>query len=109
MISKKEHNLANWNTLNHHALIKALMIADTPDLMKLLLDDLLTITEIDTLVRRFQTAELIMVGTPYNQIIRSTGMCPKVIARISKSMINKRGGFQVIIKKAHPKGMRYYD
>src|ERR1035437_7827313 len=81
---RKNRNLVNWNLLNYQALIKAIMSAETPDLMRLFLDDLLTKTEIETLVRRFQTAELIMLGAPYNQIIQSTGMSSKVIARISK-------------------------
>ena len=106
---RKDHNLVNWNTKDNQAFIKALMSADTPDLMRLFLDDLLTKTEIETFVRRFQTACLIMTGTPYDHITRLTGMSSKVIARISKSMINKRAGFQVIIKKMHPNGMHYFD
>ena len=109
MADRKDRNLVNWNTMNNQAFIKALMSADTPDLMRLFLDDLLTKTEIETFVRKFQAAYLIALGTPYTYIIRETGMSSKGIARISRSMTNKRNGFHVIIKKMHPNGMHYSD
>jgi uncharacterized protein YerC len=106
---QRPQNLINWNTMSHQALINALMASNSPDLMKSFLDDLLTKQEIETLSCRFQIVVSIMLGTPYKYISQTLGVSSKAIARISKLLINKRGGFQSIIKKMHPNGMHYSD
>gem|GEM_PF-3372453 len=85
-----------------------MVIRDT-DLMKAFFDDLMTKYELEQCIRRLQAAELILMSAPYEHIISATGLSSKIIARISKQLINKRGGFQEVMQKMHPRGMHYTD
>ena len=106
---RKDDNLINWNSIDNNRLIKALMVIRTPDLMRLFLDDLLTKSEIEQCIRRLHAVELILMGAPYVFVRQSTGLGPSTIARISKQLIYKKGGYQEIMDRLHPNGFRYFD
>jgi len=89
--------------------MRALMLIQTPDMMRLFLDDLLMDSEIDLFTRRLQAADMLYIGTPYRYVRDSMGLSSKIIARISKQMRDKRGGYSEILEKLHPHGIRYFD
>jgi uncharacterized protein YerC len=109
-IKKRETSgLVNWNTVDNERLIKAFMPIDTPDLMRLFLDDLMTKDEIERCADRLWTAEMIFTGMPYKAIQRYIGFSPVTIAKASKKMIGQRGGYCEIMRKLHPHGIRYQE
>ena len=98
-----------WNLTDKERLIKAIKTANTPDLLKDFLDDLLTEKEIELLTKRLRVACLLFECVPYSQIQKFTGLNPNSITRISKKLKNKQGGFRVILRKMNPNGKSYFD
>jgi len=99
----------HWNFKDTERLVRAFILADTTHLLRDFLKDLLTEKEIILFAKRLNAACLILDGAPYSQIQQITGLSSTTIARISKKLIDKRGGFQQIIKKFNPHGRRYFD
>src|SRR3989344_2470112 len=99
----------HWNYDNNDLLIRAFKLANSEHLIKSLLLDLLTEGEMKLCVRRLRAAALILDCAPYSHIQSATGLSSTTIARISKQLINKRGGFQEILGKMNPHGRRYSD
>jgi len=98
-----------WDTIDGERLIKVLMMTETPDMMRLFLDDLLTESEIDLCIRRLQAVYMLSLATPYRFVRNSTGLSPSTISRISKQLIDKRGGYSEALKRLYPNGIRYFD
>ncbi len=109
------HNLDNqdffnWNTADANRLVKALLIsAKNPDTLRIFIDDLLTKSEIKLCVTRLHAVNLIILGMPYTSIVQLTGLSSTTIARISKQICNKKGGYYNTIQKMYPHGIRYFD
>ena len=99
----------NWNTVRTHNLIRAICSFKTPDGLRLFFDDLMTEVEIEHFSKRLYAAELMNQGAPYKAIRQLTGFSPNTIAKISKQMINKKGGFQEALLKLYPHGRRYHE
>ncbi len=98
-----------WNLLDEERLIEAFRIAHTPALMRNLMKDILTPGEKNTLTQRLKAACMLKDGATYKQVVDVTGLSSTTIARISKSLSNKKGGFYEIIKKLDPHGESYFD
>ncbi len=78
-------------------------------MLRLFLDDLLTENEMDLLIRRLQAAYMLSLATPYSFVETSTGLSSSVIARISKQLRDKKGGYCEILRRLYPNGIRYLD
>ena len=98
-----------WNLRDNERLITALYIANTPDLLRNFLKDLLTEKEIELLSRRLRVACLLHDGAPYSEVRKITGLGYATIAQISKKLADKRGGYNSIIRQMNPHGQRYFD
>ncbi len=98
-----------WNYPDKERLVQAFVLAENTHLIRDLLKDLLTKKEIDSLANRLHAACLLYDGAPYSQIEQMTQLSSKTISGISRKLIDKRGGFQQIIKKFNPHGRRYFD
>ncbi len=99
----------NWNTFENQRLINVICSFRTPDKLRLFLDDLLTEKEIGQIVKRLQVVTLIYAGAPYEAITDITGMSSTTISRISKALINKKGGFWEALHKLYPNGYHSID
>jgi uncharacterized protein YerC len=99
-----------WNMPDEERLIFAIkQAAETPDKLRNFLRHLLTEDEIQTCVKRLKTACLIYDAAPYEAIQNITGFSPTTIARISKQVNDRTGGYQEIIRMLDPHGRRYFE
>ncbi len=98
----------NWNSINSQRLIKVISSFKYPDELRLLLDDLLTENEISEIIRRLEAATWLYACAPYEAITNITGLSSKTISKISKKMINKKGGYWLAIHKLYPRGYQSY-
>ncbi len=98
-----------WDSIDGERLIRAFRLAETPNILRLFLDDLLTEKELNLFIRRLQAAYLLSLGTPYSFVKISTGLSQTTIARISKQLRDKRAGYNEILIRLNPNGFRYFD
>jgi uncharacterized protein YerC len=98
-----------WNISDKERLIAAFCVAESDEDIAIFLADLFTAGEIDLCEKRLKAACLIKDGAPYSQIHSITGLSSNTIARISKQLRNKKGGFQRIMELLKQKGPAYFD
>ncbi len=91
----------NWNTKESKRLIEAVLTLKTEDETRRFLRDLMTEKEIEEFGKRLQAAELLSLDTPYAVIERKTGLSSTTVARVSKWLNGKEGGYRNIINKLH--------
>ena len=81
------------------ALYKAILALDSEDECKKFLRDLLTEAEIKEFTNRWKVARMLDKKVPYEKIAKETGMSSTTIARVSKWLINGKGGYRLILKR----------
>lgn len=91
----------NWNSAENKGLIKAILALETPEEARRFLRDLLTQKEIEELAKRLQAAEMLTEKIPYSIIEQKTGLSSTTVARVSKWLNGKEGGYKTIINKLH--------
>lgn len=91
----------DWNNKENKQLIKAILSLKTSDEAKRFLRDLMTEKEIIEFSKRLQTAEMLTAKTSYSVIEQKTGLSSTTIARVSKWLNRKRGGYKAIINRLH--------
>ncbi len=91
----------NWNTPRNTQLVRALLSLKTPEEARRFLRDLLTPEEIDEFAKRFQTAEMLSERVPYSVIEKKTGLSSTTVARVSKWLSGKEGGYRRVISRLH--------
>ena len=70
---------------------------------RLFLGDLLTKTEIDEFASRWHVVRMITNGVPYTQIIRTTGLSSRTIARVARWVKKGKGGFKMVLRRTKKK------
>lgn len=91
----------NWDNNQNKRLINAVLTLGTPDEARRFLRDLMTQKEIEEFAKRLQAAEMLTAKTPYSVIERETGLSSTTVARVSKWLGGKGGGYRTIINKLH--------
>ncbi|MBI5457307.1 TrpR-like protein YerC/YecD [Candidatus Kaiserbacteria bacterium] len=91
----------DWNKPKYKQLVRALLTLKTPDEARRFLRDLLTPDEIEEFSKRFQTAEMLAKKVPYSTIEKITGLSSTTVARVSKWLNGKEGGYRSVIAKLH--------
>lgn len=91
----------DWNKPKNKQLVRALLSLKTPDEARRFLRDLLTPDEIDEFAKRFQTAEMLSRKVPYSVIEKKTGLSSTTVARVSKWLNGREGGYRRVIAKLH--------
>ena len=84
------------------------MVIQERGLLKLFLSDLFTEKEIIQFTRRFTGVYWLSLGMPYARIQETTGLSSTIIARLNKSLTNKRGGFWRVMKELYPHGAAHF-
>lgn len=82
-------------------LSKAIALLKTSAEVKLFLRDLLTETEINEFSNRWLAARLLSKNISYTRIQKQTGLSSATIARISKWLNGKLGGYRLIIGRLY--------
>lgn len=92
-----------WKNKENKRLIKSILAIQTYDEAKRFLRDLMTEKEIKEFANRLKTAEMLTKKIPYSIIENETGLSSTTIARVSKWLNGKEGGYRTIINKLHHK------
>ncbi len=91
----------DWSSLENKRLIRAILSLKTSDETRRFLRDLMTEGEIEEFSKRFQTAEMLAANVPYSTIEKKTGLSSTTVARVSKWLNGKEGGYRSVINKLH--------
>jgi TrpR-related protein YerC/YecD len=91
----------DWNSPQNKALVAAVLALKTPDEARRFLRDLMTETEIEEFAKRFRAARMLAAKFPYSAIEKETGLSSTTVARVSKWLNGKEGGYRSIIAKIH--------
>lgn len=89
----------NWKSKENQRLIKAILALDTNDQAKRFLRDLMTEKEIEEFSKRLKAAEMLKKNVSYSIIEKETGLSSTTIARVTKWLNGKEGGYRAIINK----------
>lgn len=82
-------------------LIQAILSLETPDEAKRFFRDLMTEKELAEFSKRLQAAEMLSVKIPYSVIEEKTGLSSTTVARVSKWLNGKEGGYKTVISRLH--------
>lgn len=91
----------NWNNKENRQLITAILALENVDEAQRFLRDLMTEGEIEEFGKRLQAAEMLTQKIPYSVIEEKTGLSSTTIARVSKWLNGKEGGYKIIISRLH--------
>lgn len=89
----------NWKDSKNQELVEAILSLETPEEAQAFLRDLLTESEIIEFAKRFYTAQMLFLNTPYSQIEKETGLSSTTVARVSKWLNDGMGGYKSVLNK----------
>lgn len=89
----------NWETNINQSLLEAVLALETKDEARRFLRDLMTEGEITEFAKRLATARMLAEDVPYSVIEKETGLSSTTIARVSKWLKGKQGGYRTSINK----------
>jgi TrpR-related protein YerC/YecD len=90
-----------WNTKEKEMLVSAFLCIKTRTEMQRFLRDILTLSEINELSKRLQTACMLNDSIPYTTIEKRTSFSSTTIARVAKWLKNGTGGYKIVLAKIH--------
>ena len=91
----------DWYEPSNVALIKAFLALKTADEVRRFLRDLLTENEIEEFGKRLQAAQMLLENVPYSRIESTTGLSSTTVARVSKWLQGKEGGYRTVLHRIH--------
>ena len=91
----------DWGKTHNAKLAQAILALETPEETRRFLRDLMTENEIEEFSKRLQAAEMLMEKIPYSSIEEQTGLSSTTVARVSKWLNGKEGGYRTIINRVH--------
>ena len=95
----------NWKREENNRLVQAILMLDNPKETRCFLRDLMTEKEIVEFANRLRVAEMLSNNIPYSTIEQKTGLSSTTVARVSRWLNGKQGGYRLIIKKLHHKNL----
>lgn len=91
----------NWEKIENKQLLNAVLALKSSDEARRFLRDLLTEKEIEEFAKRFQAATMLTDNISYSLIEKQTGLSSTTVARVSKWLNGKEGGYRTIIGRLH--------
>lgn len=91
----------NWKTPKNEKLVESVLALRTQEEARRFLRDLMTESEISEFANRLQTASMLSEKLPYSRIEKETGLSATTIARVSKWLQGKEGGYRLILNRIH--------
>jgi TrpR-related protein YerC/YecD len=85
-------------------LASALLTMRTPDELKRFLRDLCTLSELEALTHRWQTARLVDQGVPYHEIAHRVPTSTATVTRVAQWLRHGAGGYQLALERTRSKG-----
>ena len=90
-----------WNSNENRKLVRAILSLENRGEAEHFLRDLLTEGEIRELAKRLEAAGLLLQNVSYTEIEKRTGFSSTTIARVSKWVHGRQGGYKSVINKIH--------
>ncbi len=78
----------------YELLIKALLSVETEEECKALLEDLMTIKEVNDMAQRMMVAKLLSEQVVYNKIVEETGASTATISRVNRAYTYGTGAYK---------------
>lgn len=91
----------DWKNKEKQRLLQAFLALKTTDEARRFLRDLMTEKEIEEFARRLKAATMLKDQQPYISIERDTGLSSTTVARVSRWLQGKEGGYRIILKRLH--------
>ena len=91
----------DWNSAKNKALVEAILSLKNASETKRFLRDLMTESEIEEFGKRLCAAQMLADGSSYSAIEKKTGLSSTTIARVSKWLKGKDGGYRTILARLH--------
>ncbi len=91
----------NWKTSENKKLVEAVLALRNPREAERFLRDLMTEAEINEFANRLRVASMLSEKVPYSRIEKETGLSATTIARVSKWLQGKEGGYKLILNRTH--------
>lgn len=84
--------------------VDALLAMRTPDELKRFLRDLCTLSELEALAHRWQTARLVDQGVAYHEIAHRVPTSTATVTRVAQWLRHGAGGYRLALERTRPKG-----
>lgn len=91
----------NWKTPENKQLVEAVLALRNPGEAESFLRDLMTEAEINEFANRLRAASMLSEKISYSRIQKKTGLSATTIARVSKWLQGKEGGYKLILNRTH--------
>jgi TrpR-related protein YerC/YecD len=88
-----------WNDRNAGQLADVLTTIDDISMMQAFLSDVMTPKEIIEISARLEAARMLSGGAKYTDIIKTTRLSSRTVARISDWMKNGCGGYRSVLRQ----------
>jgi TrpR-related protein YerC/YecD len=85
-------------------LVEALLAMRTSEELKRLLRDLCTLSELEALSHRWQTARLVDEGVPYHEIAERVPTSTATVTRVAQWLRHGAGGYQLALTRTRARG-----
>ena len=92
-----------WDSAEIVRLVQAVRALKSDTEARHFLRDLMTEGEIEEFAKRLQAAEMLAARIPYSEIEKKTGLSSTTVARVSKWLKGKEGGYRTILHRLHTK------
>ena len=91
----------NWKKPENERLVRAVLALKDAEEVRHFLRDLMTEGEIEEFAKRLKAAEMLQNEIPYSKIVADTGLSSTTVARVSKWLKGKEGGYRRILHRLH--------
>lgn len=80
-------------------LYEAILRLESADECKKFFRDLLTLSEINSMVERFKVVRMVSEGVSYREISKKTGSSTATITRVAHWLHHGKGGYKLVLEK----------
>ena len=84
--------------------VEAFLAMRNPDELKRFLRDLCTLSELEALAHRWQTARLVDQGVAYHEIAHRVPTSTATVTRVAQWLRHGAGGYRLALERTRPKG-----
>jgi TrpR-related protein YerC/YecD len=91
----------DWNSAKNKELVEAILSLKDAKEARRFLRDLMTESEIEEFGKRLCAARMLTEGASYSAIEKETKLSSTTIARVSKWLKGKDGGYRAILARLH--------
>src|SRR5712691_9741866 len=95
-----------WRSPGIHELAEAFLALRTPDEVERFLRDLCTLGELEAMAHRWEVANLLETGLPYQEISRRTGASTTTVTRVAHWLRHGEDGYRIALDRLKRRSRR---